>query len=587
MKKILALILCLCMVFALAACGESAPAEQPAQQTAQQPAEQPAEQAAEQPAEQAAEQPAEQAAEQPNEQAAEQPAEAPGIAQITIGTTAAIETATNGEYAYDMLSSGTTQMPLVWQDTEGNYHPLLASYETKDSLTWTYTVQEGMKWDDGVDVTAEDILFTLQYEDAQGSANLIDQTDSEGKTTPAKYSGYELSADGRSISLTLASANVRELGNMTSFRVYPKHLWEGKEELSEEELRIGCGPYMFESFSRDSGTISFVPNPYFPQQPHVARLVYQLFDNEDTMFLALQNGDIDMTWVYSAGVPGTYQEVLAGSETVQLLSINATNAPSVLAFNNAKGPFADENLRKAVVFALDYEQFREYVGSAAADIPNAGFVPTSTVGYTETPKLTTDPAKAEEYMNAAGYTRNADGAFVNGDGEKAAFTLTYRADKNNQVSCAELIKTQLEAFGIEVTLEPLDGDSYNAKTSNKFSENNITMEAALYGYTAAGMGMGNGLATIYVDGRHAVQGGAQVYDEQFQTALAAMAAAATPEEYLAAAADMQAFYAEHSPIVALYWDSMTFGISSRFDNIVIDGAFGLNNVNNWLSITEK
>jgi hypothetical protein len=90
-----------------------------------------------------------------------------------------------------------------------------------------------------------------------------------------------------------------------------------------------------------------------------------------------------------------------------------------------------------------------------------------------------------------------------------------------------------------------------------------------------------------VDGRHAVQGGAQVYDEQFQTALAAMAGAATLDEYIAAAGDMQDFYAEHFPIVALYWDSMTFGISSRFENIVIDGAFGLNNVNNWLSITEK
>lgn len=561
MKRILALILCLCMVLALAACGEPAPAAQSGEPSASEPS-----------------------AQQP---ASEPSAEKPGIAQITVGTTAAIEKATNGEYAYDMLSSGTTQMPLVWQDAEGAYHPLLADYKTEDSLTWTYTIREGMKWDDGVDVTAEDILFTLQYEDAQGGANLTDQTNSEGKTTAAKYSGYELSADGRSISLTLASANVRELGNMTSFRVYPKHVWEGKEELSEEELRIGCGPYMFESFSRDSGTISFVPNPYFPQQPHVERLVYQLFDNDDTMYLALMNGDIDMTWVYSAGVPGTYQDVLAGSETVQLLSINATNAPSVLAFNNAKGPFADENLRKAVVFALNYEQFREYVGSAAADIPNAGFVPTSTVGYTETPKLMTDPARAEAYMKAAGYTRSSDGVFVNANGEKAAFTLTYRADKNNQVSCAELIKTQLEAFGILVTLEALDGDSYNAKTSNKFSENNITMEAALYGYTAAGMGMGNGLATIYVDGRHAVQGGAQVYDPQFQAALAAMAAAATPEAYAAAAADMQAFYAEHSPIVALYWDSMTFGISSRFDSIVIDGAFGLNNVNNWLSITEK
>ena len=61
MKKILALVLALCMVFALAACGQQAapaPAEKPAEQPAEAPAEQPAEAPAEQPAEEPAPAPA-------------------------------------------------------------------------------------------------------------------------------------------------------------------------------------------------------------------------------------------------------------------------------------------------------------------------------------------------------------------------------------------------------------------------------------------------------------------------------------------------------------------------------------------------
>ena len=113
------------------------------------------------------------------------------------------------------------------------------------------------------------------------------------------------------------------------------------------------------------------------------------------------------------------------------------------------------------------------------------------------------------------------------------------------------------------------------------------MEVALFGYTSAGMGMGNGLATIYVDGRHAVQGGAQVYDEQFQKILSAMADAKTLEAYTSAAGDMQRFYAEHLPVVALYWDALTYGASSGLDNIVVDNVFGLNNVQNWLNISYR
>ena len=306
------------------------------------------------------------------------------------------------------------------------------------------------------------------------------------------------------------------------------------------------------------------------------------------MYLALQQGDVDMVWGYSTGVAGTYQDVLADDENVALINVAAANAPAVLAFNNAKGLFTDENLREAVSYALDYDAFKTYFGSAYAQIPNRGFVPETTVGYKQTEQLTTDTIKAQEYMAAAGYSeKNADGFYVNGDGQIASFTLTVNAAKEAHIGYAEMIKNQLEQFGIQVNLDAVDKDSYNAKTSNKFSENNITMEAAIYGYTAAGMGMGNGLGSIYVDGNHAVQGGCQVFDEAFQNILSEMKAAKTIDEYYAGAAKLQDYYAAHMPLIALYWDNMMLAYASRLENVTVDAVFGLNNVNNWFTITEK
>lgn len=562
MKKVGSLLLAVLMVLSLAACGKT-PAE-PTQTPSTQPS-----------------------TETPTTEATE-PAPTYAIDTLTVGTTAAIETAVFGEYNFDMLASGVSELPLVYQDTKGEYHPLLATYATEDAATWTYTIQDGMTWSDGAPVTAEDILFTLQYDQANGSANFEAQTGEDGKVTEAKYTGYSLSDDKMSISLTLASPNVRELSNMTSFRVMPKHIYEGKDTVSEAEGRITCGPYVLESFNKEAGTITFAVNEYYPQKPNVEKIVYQLFGNEDTMYLALQQGDIDMVWAYSTGVAGTYQDVLSTDTNVSLVNVAAANAPAVLAFNNAKGLFSDENLRQAVSYALNYEEFKTYFGSAYAEIPNRGFVPSTTVGYTDTEKLTTDTAKADEYMKAAGYTeKNADGFYVNADGAAAAFTLTVNAAKETHVGYAEMIKTQLEAFGIQVNLDAVDKDAYNAKTSNKFSENNITMEAAIYGYTAAGMGMGNGLGSIYVDGNHAVQGGCQVFDEAFSSILDELKAAKTIEEYYTGAAKLQDYYAAHMPLIALYWDNMMLAYSSKLDNVTVDAVFGLNNVNNWFSITKK
>lgn len=562
MKKVGSLLLAVLMVLSLAACGKT-PAE-PTQTPSTQPS-----------------------TETPTTEATE-PASTYAIDTLTVGTTAAIETAVFGEYNFDMLASGVSELPLVYQDTKGEYHPLLATYATEDAATWTYTIQDGMAWSDGAPVTAEDILFTLQYDQANGSANFEAQTGEDGKVTEAKYTGYSLSDDKMSISLTLASPNVRELSNMTSFRVMPKHIYEGKDTVSEAEGRITCGPYVLESFNKEAGTITFAVNEYYPQKPNVEKIVYQLFGNEDTMYLALQQGDIDMVWAYSTGVAGTHQDVLSTDTNVSLVNVAAANAPAVLAFNNAKGLFSDENLRQAVSYALNYEEFKTYFGSAYAEIPNRGFVPSTTVGYTDTEKLTTDTAKADEYMKAAGYTeKNADGFYVNADGAAAAFTLTVNAAKETHVGYAEMIKTQLEAFGIQVNLDAVDKDAYNAKTSNKFSENNITMEAAIYGYTAAGMGMGNGLGSIYVDGNHAVQGGCQVFDEAFSSILDELKAAKTIEEYYTGAAKLQDYYAAHMPLIALYWDNMMLAYSSKLDNVTVDAVFGLNNVNNWFSITKK
>ena len=555
-------MLAVLMVLSLAACGKT-PAE-PTQTPSTQPS-----------------------TETPTTEATE-PAPTYAIDTLTVGTTAAIETAVFGEYNFDMLASGVSELPLVYQDTKGEYHPLLATYATEDAATWTYTIQDGMTWSDGAPVTAEDILFTLQYDQANGSANFEAQTGEDGKVTEAKYTGYTLSDDKMSISLTLASPNVRELSNMTSFRVMPKHVYEGKDTVTEAEGRITCGPYVLESFNKEAGTITFAVNEYYPQKPNVEKIVYQLFGNEDTMYLALQQGDIDMVWAYSTGVAGTYQDVLSADTNVSLVNVAAANAPAVLAFNNAKGLFSDENLRQAVSYALNYEEFKTYFGSAYAESPNRGFVPSTTVGYTDTEKLTTDTAKADEYMKAAGYTeKNADGFYVNADGAAAAFTLTVNAAKETHVGYAEMIKTQLEAFGIQVNLDAVDKDAYNAKTSNKFSENNITMEAAIYGYTAAGMGMGNGLGSIYVDGNHAVQGGCQVFDEAFSSILDELKAAKTIEEYYTGAAKLQEYYAAHMPLIALYWDNMMLAYSSKLDNVTVDAVFGLNNVNNWFSITKK
>ena len=49
---------------------------------------------------------------------------------------------------------------------------------------------------------------------------------------------------------------------MTSFRVMPKHVYEGGT-VTEAEGRITCGPYVLESFNKEAGTITFAVKVLF------------------------------------------------------------------------------------------------------------------------------------------------------------------------------------------------------------------------------------------------------------------------------------------------------------------------------------
>ncbi len=492
---------------------------------------------------------------------------------IVVGTTASIEKAIRDEYNFDMLASGVSEMPLVAKSTTGEYSALVATYQSEDSKVWTYTIVDGLTWSDGVSVTADDIVYSLQYEEKMGG---------EGSFTE----DYTISNDGKSVTLTLQSANVKALDEMTTFRIRPKHVYEGKTEVTEEEARITCGPYKLDSFNKEAGTITFVENEYYPTKPNIEKVVYKLFGNQELMYAALINGELDFVWNYSNGVSSTYQTLLGNVSNITLESVTATNCPAVLVFNNKTGLFSDKNLRFAVSYALDYQQFKEYFGSAYAETPNRSFAPSSLVGYTATEKLETSEEKAAQYMTAAGYTKGE--TWWEKDGQIAEFTLTVNASKDAHVSYSEFVKTQLENFGIKVNLDTVNAATYNTKTSNKFATENgngtITMEAAIMGYTAYGM---KNFGDMYIDGTHTVQGGAQVFSDELTEIRNRLNNAATLEQYQQAAADLQNFYAQETPAIALYWDSMIYARSSKLNNIVMDATFGMNNIKTWFSITKE
>jgi peptide/nickel transport system substrate-binding protein len=494
------------------------------------------------------------------------------IDRLVIGTTTDLEAPSRSVYNFDVFSGILSQMAPVWMDEFGEFHPLLTEYEMVNPGVWRFTVLEGMAWHDGVPVTAEDIKFTIEYEALQSTG--------KAQTT---YSALNI-IDERTIEMELAVPNVRHLSGLTTMRIIPKHIFEGVElmaEATEAQHTIGCGPYRFTAFDAAAGTVEFTANESCPLgSPRVKTVIFRIFGSPDTLHMALKNGEIDLIYAYANGISVAAAADFAAYDTISLRAVKDTSNTAVFVFNNNRSPGNDPNIRKAVACAIDYDKFRELFGSEFSTPSTGGFLPAGSPGYIDTPRLTRNLEKAGDFLSAAGASDTDGDGIVEYRGSPLVITLDMRNDLPVYQRYGELLKTNLAEIGIGLELKPEDVPTFRTVTEQTHSH-----EAMISKFTAYGMGMQAGVGTAYLDGNNPSLAQGQIMDPAFGDIVSRLKSALNPEDYAAAAADCQRYYAETMPAIALFWDSYIQAYNSKLDGFIVDGTFGLLNMQTWYSIS--
>jgi peptide/nickel transport system substrate-binding protein len=498
-------------------------------------------------------------------------AETGRIDQLIIGTTTDLEAPSRSVYNFDVFSGTLLQMAPVWMDEFGEFHPLLTEYEMVNPGVWRFTVIDGMAWHDGVPVTAEDIKFTIEYEALQSTG--------KAQTT---YSALTV-IDEKTIEMVLKVPNVRHLSGLTTQRILPKHVFETAAvmaDASEAQHTLGCGPYKFTAFDHAAGTVEFTANENYPLgSPRVKNVVFRIFGSPDTLHMALKNGEIDLIYAYANGIGVSAAADLAAYDTISLKAVKDTSNTAVFVFNNNRSPGNDLNIRKAVAYAIDYDKFRELFGSEYSTPSTEGFLPAGSLGYIDTARLSRDLDKARGFLAAAGAV-DADGdGIVEYQGKPLSITVDLRNDVPVYERYGELLKANLAEAGIGLTLKLEDVPSFRTITEQTHSH-----EAMVSKFTAYGMGMQAGMGSAYLDGNNPSLAQGQIMDPAYGLIVSRLKSALNLEEYVAAAADCQRYYARTMPAIALFWDSYIQAYNAELEGFVIDGTFGLLNMQTWYSI---
>lgn len=493
---------------------------------------------------------------------------------LIIGTATKVEKAGRDDYYFDVLSGTLSQMAPVKLTENGEFHPMAADFHSDDAKTWTFTIQEGLQWQDGVPVTAEDFQFTLDYLDREEPGKYL-----------SKYESVQV-LDERRLELVLKEANVRALADLTTLRLLPQHIYRDIPRLAdatEQQATLGCGAYRFVAFDRAAGVLEFAANRDFGDgSQRMDKVLIKLYGNADTMYMALATGEIDMVYSYAGGVDPTTAQELAKSENLILTTLQDTGNTAVLVFNNNKAPWNDPLLRRAVYSGLDYDKFRELFGSPYSVPATAGFLPVGSLGYIDTEVNTRNLEESKRLLAQGGAVDSDGDGIVEYQGTPLTLELLLRNDKPIYQRYGELVQANLGEVGIDVALKLVEVPQFRSIT-----EQEHTNDAMITKFTAFGMGMGAGCGSSYLDGRLTSNAQGQVMDVSFATIVDTLRSADSMEKYTAAAAECQRYYADTLPAIALYWDSYIQAYNSTLSGFVVDGTFGLLNMDTWFTLTES
>ena len=232
---------------------------------------------------------------------------------------------------------------LVRLDENMTPNPELAeSWEiSKDSLTWTFKLRQGVKFHDGQELTSADVKYTFDrlFEKSPGKSDFIavDKVEPAGKytvkfVTKEPFAGL-LAALGGFWGFIISEAGIKQHGDLN-------------------KAALGTGPFMFSDWKVEQQLV-LKKNPYYWKKglPYVDELVIRTIPDEANIVAALRTGQIHHAFIEDNKNYNLLKDekTLTGYRSSRLgydyLNITAT-----------RGPLKDVRVRQAISWAVDRSQ---------------------------------------------------------------------------------------------------------------------------------------------------------------------------------------------------------------------------------------
>jgi len=337
-----------------------------------------------------------------------------------------------------------------------------------DGLVWTFYLHKGMKWHDGKPITAADVEWTYNFIIKNQIANFSNQVRGIDRA---------LALDTYTVRLVCTEPKSDLLSLYVP--ILPEHIWG---DLSADEATktyqnrvpiVGSGPFQVVEWKKGRYIRLEAKKDYWLRAPKVDELLFETFQNADTMAQELKKGAIDGAYL----LPPAQFKKMKKTEGIKTIGFTWFNWEH-LVFNCYEGKskghpvLRDKAFRAALSYAVDRAKL---VQVAELGLALEGYTPLPPGTWSD-PDYTWKPTgadardfsieRANEALDAAGYTDEDGDGIREYKGEPIELRLWADAQLADDGRSAKLLAGWFGQLGLEIDLQVVDQGVYNDKIWN-------------------------------------------------------------------------------------------------------------------------
>jgi peptide/nickel transport system substrate-binding protein len=363
----------------------------------------------------------------------------PATIQVDIETS---PTSTDPRFGTDAMSSRINELifdSLAKADRGGNFVGRLAgSIERPSPTEIVFHLNHGVRFSDGRELTARDVVFTYNSIIAPESMSPKRATLEQLKSieAPDDYTVVMTVANQYSPALEMATEGIVPTGTPLPAQ-------------GSSAAPVGSGPFAMAAYSRDE-FLRLVRNRYYPHPPDAAESIFfKIVPDPTVRALELAEEVCDFS-------PNNIQlDVLPWLASHQSLDISKTPGTTYryLSFNFRNPRLRDIRVRRAIAYAIDRKTIVSTVLRGTGRIATGMLSPENWAYDGNVTDYSYDPETARHLLDQAGYPAGKNGM--------RALRFEYKTTPEG-ARIGEIFQAMLQQVGIELTIRTLEFATYYA-----------------------------------------------------------------------------------------------------------------------------